>query len=113
MLSTSKFAVFDSMRPFGFDSQPPLTVGLVILIIPFEPLHLAVALEREYVRRDAVEKPAIVTDHDRTSRECQQRLLERPKCVDVEIVGGLVEQQQVRAGSEELRQVHPVPLTSG
>ena len=45
----------------------------------------------------AVEEPAIVGDDHRAAGEREQRLLERAQRVDVEVVGRLVEQQQVAA----------------
>ena len=78
-----------------------------------EPNDLAVALEREDVRRDSVEEPAIVADHDGTAGEVEQSLLERTQRVDVEVVGRLVEQEQVAAALEQLRQVDPVSLATG
>ena len=53
------------------------------------------SLEGERVRRDAVEEPAIVGDHHDAAREGQQRVFESPQGIDVQIVGGLVQQQQV------------------
>ena len=83
------------MRLVGVGAQAPMPIGFVVLVVPLEPDDLAVAFEREHVRRDAVEEPAIVADHDRAAGEVQQRLLERTQRVDVEIVRGFVEQQQV------------------
>src|SRR3954469_16344724 len=76
----------------------------------FEPRGLRVALEREDVRRDAVEEPPIVGDDDRAAGELEQRLLERAERVDVEIVRRLVEEQDVAARAQEFREVDAVPL---
>ena len=46
------------------------------------------------------------------AREVDERLLERAERVDVEVVRGLVEEEQVAAGAEELREVHAVPLAA-
>ncbi len=51
-----------------------LVVGHVFLVVAFEQHQLRVALEREDVRRDAVEEPAIVRDDDGAAREGEQRL---------------------------------------
>ena len=85
---------------------------LVGLEVALEPHDLGVALEREHVRGDAVEEPAIVGDDHRAAREGQQRLLERAQRVDVEIVGRLVEQQHVAAAAQQLGQVHAVALAA-
>ena len=42
--------------------------------------------------------------------EIEQRLLERAQRVDVEVVRRLVEEQQIAAALEQLREVHPVAL---
>jgi hypothetical protein len=80
--------------------------------LPSEPHHPAVALEGEHVGGDAVEEPAVVADHHRRAGEAQQRLLERPQGVDFEVVGRLVEEQQVAAALEQLRQVEAVALAA-
>jgi hypothetical protein len=51
----------------------------------------------EDVRRDPVEEPPVVRDHDGAAREVEQALLECSERVDVEIVRRLVEQQDVAA----------------
>ena len=61
---------------------------------------------------DAVQEPAVVADDHGAPREVLQRSLERAQCVDVEIVGGFVEQQHVAARLEQLREVHPVALAA-
>ena len=61
----------------------------------------------------AVEEPAVVRDHDGAAGEVEQRLLERAQRVDVEVVGRLVEQQQVAARAQELREVDAVALAAG
>ena len=74
---------------------------------------MAVALEGEDVRRDAVEEPAIVADHDDAAGELDDRVLERAQRVDVEVVGRLVEQQHVAAALQQLGEVDAVPLAAG
>ena len=96
----------------GLRAEAPAAVGLVILIVPLEPRHLTVALEREHMRRDPIEEPAVVADHDDAAGEVEQRFLEGAKGIDVQVVGGLVEQQQVAAAPEELGQVHAIPLAA-
>ena len=100
------------MRLIGLGAEAALPVGFVVLIVALEPHDLAVAFEREHVRGDAVEEPAIVADDDGAAGEVEQRFLERAQRVDVEIVGRLVEQQQVAALLQQLRQVHAVALAA-
>ena len=45
-------------------AESAFAVGFVVLVIALEPDHPAVALEGEDVGRDAVEKPAVMADHD-------------------------------------------------
>src|SRR5258707_11322887 len=104
--------VLDTVRLIGCGAEPALPIGFIVLIIALEPHDLAVAFEREHVRRDAIEKPAIVADDDGAAREVEERLLERAQRVDVEVVGRLVEEQQVAAFLEQLRQVNAVPLAA-
>ena len=93
-------------------AQPPPLVLLVIREIALEPLHVAVALERQHVRRDPVEEEAIMADHHRAAGEVLQRGLQRRQRLDVEVVGRLVEQQEVRAFLQHLGQVHAVALAA-
>ena len=81
------------------EGAPP--VVLVLLEVALEPFDVAVALERQDVGRDAVEEPAIVRDHHDAAGESEQGILERAQRVDVEVVGRLVEQQQVAAAGQE------------
>src|SRR3954453_18157464 len=84
----------------------------VLRPVAFEPRDLRVPLERKDVRGDAVEEPAVVSDHDRAACEVQQRVLERAQRVHVEIVRRLVEEQHVAAALQHLREVHAVALTA-
>ncbi len=76
-----------------------VAVLLVGVEVALEPRHLRVALEGQHVGGDTVQEPAVVGDHHRAAGEFQQRVLQRAQRVDVEVVGGLVEQQQVAAAS--------------
>src|SRR5690348_6024662 len=91
----------------------PTEILDVFLVIALEPNHLRVAFEGEDVGSDAIEEPAIVRDHHRAAREGEQRLLERPQCLHVEIVGRLIEQQHVAPGAQHLGEVHAVTLAAG
>src|SRR5882757_1489570 len=112
MQSPRQFAVADAMRLIGCGAEALLPVGLVVLVVALEPDDAAVALECEHVRRDAIEEPAVVADHDRAAGELQQRDFERAERVDVEVVRRLVEQEHVAATPKELREMQAVPLAS-
>src|SRR2546422_9903574 len=79
--------ILDAMRLIGLGSKATVPVGLVVLIVPLEPDDLAVPLERQDVRGDTVEEPAVVADHDGAPGELQERLLERPQRIHVEVAG--------------------------
>ena len=99
----------------GLSAAAPEQLAAVLLVgleVALEPPHLRVALEGEHVRGDAVEEPAVVGDDHRAAGECEQRVLERAQRVDVEIVRGLVQQQQVAAAAQQLGQVHAVALAA-
>ncbi|OGO27115.1 MAG: hypothetical protein A2W33_07035 [Chloroflexi bacterium RBG_16_52_11] len=55
--------VFDPMRLLRIYSKPLLPLRLVIRPVAHEPAHLAVALEGQQVRTDAVQKPTISNYH--------------------------------------------------
>ena len=65
------------------------------------------------MRGDAVQEPTVVADDHGAARELDQRVLQRFERLDVQIVGGLVEQQQVAALLQGQRQVQAVALTAG
>src|SRR3546814_19883192 len=80
--------------------------------LPIEPFDMTGALESEDVGRETVEEEAVVADGHRAAREMLQRFLERRERFGVEVVGRLVEQQDVAAGLEHLRHMHAVPLAA-
>src|ERR1700730_7191143 len=107
-----QFFVTDAVRLLRLGAKTPLAVGLVGLVVALEPDHPRVALEGEDVGGDAVEEPAVVADHHCAAGEGQQGLLDRAQGVDVEVVGGLVEQQEVAARLERACKMQPVALAS-
>src|SRR5215469_5174488 len=74
---------------------------------------MAFAFEGENMSGDAIEKPAIVADDHGAAGKVLQRLLERAQRVDVEIVGRLVEQEDIGAGFEHFGEMHAVALAAG
>ena len=112
-LRPRELLVGDAVRPVGGLAELLAAVLLVGLEVALEPRHLRVALEGEHVGADAVQEPAIVGDDHGAAGEVEQRLLERAQRVDVEVVGRLVEQQQVAAGLQQLGEVHAVALAAG
>src|ERR1700733_12232698 len=101
------------MRDDAVDAEAALLVFLVIGEIALEPFDVAVAFEGQHVRGDAVEEEAVVADDDGAAGEIEQGLLERAQRVDVEVVGRLVEQEQVRAALQHFGEMHAVALAAG
>ncbi len=106
------FLYFSRCGMIEFLPQPAHLVGLVVLEVALEPFDVAVALEGEDVGGDAVEEPAVVADDHGAAGEILQRLLERAQRLDVEVVGRLVEQQQVGARAQHLGEMHAVALAA-
>src|SRR5205823_12754195 len=104
--ASCQMAILDAMRLVGCRAEPRLSISFVIRIIPLEPDHAAVAFKREDVCGDAIQKPTVVADDDGASGEIFERLFERTHRVDIQVVGRLVEQENVRAFLQHLRQMN-------
>ena len=105
----------------------PLLQLLVLLALHREPLGLllqvrrvvalvrvgAAAVEFEDPLGDVVQEVPVVGDGQDRARVGGQVLLEPLHALGVEVVGRLVEQQQVRLGQQQLAQRHPAALTAG
>ena len=74
---------------------------------------MAVALEGEDVGGEAVEEHAVVADDHGAAGEILQRVLERAQRLGVEVVGRLVEEEDVGAGLEQLGEMDAVALAAG
>ena len=61
----------------------------------------------------AVEEPAVVADHEDRVRVAREVALEPERALEVEVVGGLVQQQQVGRGEEHRGQRHAHPPAAG
>src|SRR5881394_987648 len=68
-----QLAIRDPMRPLRFNPQPLSSIYFVLGIVAIEKHDLRIAFERKDVRRDTIEKPAVVADHDGASGEVFQR----------------------------------------
>src|SRR6516162_285816 len=107
-------AVGHSVRPRRLDSESFNLVFLVCAEVALEPepfgLVVVVAFPSQDVRARAVEEPAIVGNHYRTTGEFLQSVLQRAQCLDVEVVRRLVQEDEVAALLERQREVQPVAL---
>ena len=100
------------MWPGRFLAEATNLVFLIGLEVPLEPFDVAVALERKYVRRQAVKEEAVVADDHGAAGEIFDRFLERAKSLEVEIVGRLVELEHVPAALQHLGDVDAVALAA-
>src|SRR4051812_42834172 len=63
----------------------------------FEPEDLGIAFEGEDVGADAVEKPAVVGNDDGAACEVFEGFFEGAQGVYIQVIGGLIEEEQVAA----------------
>jgi len=105
--------VFDPVRLVRGGAETRLPVPFVLGIVAVEPDHPALSLEGEDMGGDPVEKPAVMADDDGAAGKVLDRLFERPHGVHIQVVGRLVEEDDVRPLAEHARQVQPVPLAAG
>ncbi len=85
------------MRARRFIAEAPHLVRFIGFEIAFEPFDPAVAFERQDVGAQAVEEEAVMADDHRAAGEILERFLKRAKGLDIEVVGRLVEQEDVAA----------------
>src|SRR4249919_2821985 len=104
--------VAQAVRRRAFRAEAALLVFLVLAIVAGEELHVRVALKGEDVGGDAVEEPAVMGNHHHAAGELQQRVFQRAQRLDVEVVGGFVEQQHVAALQQGLGQMQAAALTT-
>src|SRR3954466_10638243 len=108
-----ELAVGGPVRARRVGTQPLDLVLLVVGEVALEPEPLGLALVGEDVGRDPVEEPPVVADHDGAAGELEQRALQAGQRLDIEVVGRLVEEQQVAALLEGQGEVEPVALPAG
>src|SRR5271165_7348945 len=101
------------MRAGGLSAEALYLVLLVGLEVALEPEPVRAALPGQDVRGDPVEEPPVVASDHGAAGELQKRVLQAREGLDVQVVGGLVKQQQVAALLEGEREVHPVALAAG
>ena len=83
-------------------------------------MRIAAAIERELALIEMQDKSdrvlqqvAVVADEDRRAPVAGEKILQPKGAFEVEIVGRLVEQQQVRLGEQQRRQRHAHPPSAG
>ena len=108
--SSGQLSILDSVGAIGFTPKAQLPVVIVFRVVPVEPDRPAVALEREDVSGNAIQKPAIVTDDDRASGEVEKGIFQGAHGVHVQVVGRLIQEQDVGSRLEHPGEVHPIAL---
>jgi hypothetical protein len=78
------------VRLVGVVTEAALAVLLVLRVVAVEIFDVAVALESQNVRRDPIQKPAIVTNYDRAAGKVFESLFQCTHGVDIDVVGRLV-----------------------
>src|SRR3954451_14756808 len=73
--ATNQALVGDPVRAVGGRAEQGMAMLLVGLEVALEPCDVRVALEREHVRGDAVQEPAVVGDDHRAAGKFEQRVL--------------------------------------
>ena len=73
---------------------------------------MAFALKRQNMRRDPIEEPTIVADHNSAAGKFLKRFFQRPQRIHIKVICWLIEQQQIRPTFQHPRQMHPVALTT-
>jgi hypothetical protein len=105
------------LRLLLLDRAPQRDLARRLLAAPVGPGAVeearAPGLELEDGRADRLQEPAVVSDHRDGGVEADERLLEPLERLDVEVVRGLVEEQQVGLGRERAGQRATRELAAG
>jgi len=112
-LASRQLPVLNPMRLVGGGAEALVAVGFVFGIVSLKPRDLAVAFEREDVRRDAIEEPTVMANHYGAAGKILQRLFERAHRVDVQIIRRLVQQQNICAFLQNPRQMNAISFAAG
>ena len=86
----------------------PQPVGVAADVL----LHASLAFEDKRARHHVIDERAVVADQQQGARPVDQQRLEQLERLDVEIVGRLVEDQEIRRPCEQSRQQQAVALTA-
>ena len=104
------------LRPWpaaaGAGARRALGDRLEVVVVVAVAQHDAPVLDARGVRRDGVDQRAVVRDEHDGALVGVERLLERLARLDVEVVRGLVEHEQVGAAGDERREREPPALAA-
>src|SRR5438477_11402921 len=90
-----------------------MAVSLIIRIVAFEPFHMAIPFEGQDMGGDTIEEPSIMSDDDGTPRKVFEGFFKRAQRIDIEIVCGFIEKEDVGLLLQHFCQMNSIPLTSG
>ena len=110
--SPSQISVFNSVRLIGRNPQALLAIRFIIRPIPNVHLRLGIAFEDDEVGADSIEEPAVVGDNEGGACEFGEGFFKGAQGVDIEVVGGFIEEQDVGAFGEGLGEMHAVAFTA-
>ena len=96
-------------RPAGWRGGAQLEV---LVHPPGQVAQLAVTEQRDLAVGDPLEQVAVVGDDEQRAGPAVEHVLERGQGLDVEVVGGLVEDEHVGLGHEQPQQLQPPPLAT-
>ena len=102
--------VTDTLRLCAFRTQTLDLIGLVLVVVAVKERPLGVTLASQNVRCNPIQEPTVVANHERAARKLQQRIFQRSKGFNIQIVRGFVQQQDVTALSQRLRQMKATTL---
>ena len=91
ILTPRHFSISNPVWLFGVPTEPLLAISFVFAVVPVEPCHSAVALEREDVGSNTVQKPSIVAADDGASTEPLQAFFQGAQRIHVQIVCRLIQ----------------------
>jgi hypothetical protein len=100
---------------FGSSASAPSAFLVLFVLgkVTFEELNLTFILVIQNVGGNTVKEPAVVRDNHRAARELQQGVFQRAQGFDIQVVGWFIEQQDVTADLQQLRQVQTTAFTAG
>ena len=97
----------------GFLAAAAHVVRMVVAEIALMKDHFRIAFEGEDVRRDAIQKPAVVGDDHGAAREGEQCLFQGAQRLDIQVVGRFVKQQDIRPLPEGEGEMQAAALAAG
>ena len=100
------------MRLVCIVAETAFAVFFVLAVVAVKEFNTAIALERQNMRCDAIQKPSIVTNYDGAARKVFKSFFESSHRVHIEVVRRFVEQDDIRAALEHLCEVNAVAFAA-